>query len=156
MTTPAEQLHNPGCVKNARGNPWQGSEGSDDRGHARFVHPSFGCRAVIRTLASKYLNGKQSIKKIIEDWAPASDTQGSIPGNPPNNPVAYADAVAKWLDRRPEQDLYLFKPDGAVESLDMLIELARCIEQYEAGYRWVDMSAWHAGLSMYYRDFVEK
>lgn len=84
---------NPLNIKGA--DRWKGKLGNDSRGHVIFSDPAFGIRAAARTIQSKWINGKRTIRAICRDWAPASDTIGSIPGNAPNDPDAYADFVAQ-------------------------------------------------------------
>lgn len=74
---------------------WLGKIANDSRGHCIFESPEYGIRAGMRTLQSKWINCKRTIAAIISEWAPSSDTQGSMPGRPANDPDDYAGYVAR-------------------------------------------------------------
>lgn len=82
------RANNPGNIKGE--DKWVGLVGKDKRGHLQFDTLAHGCRALARTFQQKYRNGKTTLLAICESWADAGDTQGSIPGNPLNNPHDYA------------------------------------------------------------------
>ena len=150
----AEKNLNPGNVKQSPNNPWYGSVGADGHGHTIFEETVYGCRALVKTLQAKYLNDKISLSSIIADYAPADDTQGSIPGGEPNDPMEYAVTVSKWTGYDIYQDLRLFSKDGKVGSYDRLLAICRGIERFEAGKLWVLEEDWLEGIALYLKDFV--
>jgi hypothetical protein len=87
-------------VKNDPADRWNDVGGecasrTDARGHAVFVDPAFSARAADICYQEKWENGKRSLLALCRDWAPESDTEGSLPGRPKNDPVAYALFIAK-------------------------------------------------------------
>lgn len=152
----AETNKNPGNVKQLAVSEWDGSHGSDAQGHAIFDDVPHGCRCLIKNLEAKYNSGKLTLLAIISSWAPADDTQGSIPGKSANDPGTYASTVAQWTGYDIYQDLRLFMPDRKIRSYDRLLQVCRGIERYEEGKAWVFETDWLEGLRLYTRDFVLK
>ena len=139
---------NPLNVKQVSGSGWKGSVGADARGHAVFEDPAYGIRAAMRCFHSKYRNGKRTIKAIVFDWAPADDTEGSLPGGKPNDPEAYlrfVDVCVAWgkLDVLPDP----------VEDPVPWMWLLRAMAQYEMGEPcpWVEVVV---GMVYWFKDFV--
>lgn len=148
---------NPLNVKQTRPHdPWRGTIGVDSRGHVQFDDEIFGIRAAVRTLAAKYNKGKVTIAAIIADWAPASDTIGSIPGNPQNDPGEYAAFVAERMGWAVDVRLGLFEPSGRTRWPGLLIDMLEAMIEYENGVgTHLPMSKILHGIAEYYRDFVE-
>lgn len=82
---------------------WVGRIGTDSRGHVIFDTEEHGIRAAARTMDNKWKAGQKTLRELIggtkdrgyeNGWAPRSDTQGSVPGNPQNDPDLYADTIA--------------------------------------------------------------
>lgn len=147
---------NPLNVKQNPANRWRGAPGMDERGHAVFENEAWGIRAAVRTLAQKYANGKQTLIAITSDWAPKSDTQGSVPGNPPNNPVKYAAFVAARLPYDEMQVLPLFERGGAIRDYTLLVHLIRAMATYENGHDYVLRDSWiMEGIGLYLKTYVE-
>jgi len=176
MASLAEKYNNPGCVKQNGWNeaddwetnwnrcsidPWCGSSMKlmDNLGHAIFDDVSSGIRAMGRIIQQKYCNGKFTLNNILDDWAPAADTVGSVSNAAANNPSAYADFVAFKMNSLPHVDLVLFKRDGAFirpDSIGRLVAMMSGMSQFEAGYRWVKDSKWLQGIALLLKDFVEE
>jgi len=89
----------------SEGQHWQGAELTNDAGTEIFASEIWAIRAAFISLTRKWHNNKTTIQAIVNDWAPADDTQGSIAGNPPNDPVDYANYVAKAVGCSPLQAL---------------------------------------------------
>jgi hypothetical protein len=99
-------------VKSNPKNPWQGSAGTDATGHTIFREPEWGLRAAIMTLRTYWFSySLRTVSGILARWAPASDTLGSRPGQPRNDPHAYAKFVCKRLRVGAAEDLRLFHAD---------------------------------------------
>ncbi len=149
--------HNPGNVKQDPKNPWLGSTGMDERGHAIFSSEALGWRAFYRTLAAKWLAGKRTLRHIVESWAPASDTIGSIPGSPPNDPERYARFVARETSLPHDARLDLFDERGYPLDDTAILDIARAMVKYEHGAdaEWSE-SQMYLGLAMYVHDWPER
>ena len=122
--------NNPGYVKKPPGDTWKGTTGYDARGHVTFENAGWGWRALLRTLSAKCNSGKCTIRAIMEDYAPANDTEGSIPGGKPNDPLTYAIAIGQWCGIDPYADLYEVTDDRHAN----LLKLACAISLYENGH----------------------
>jgi hypothetical protein len=121
-----------------------------------FGNDADGIRAMVRTLAAKAANGKTSIGQICADWAPSSDTIGSIKGNAPNSPQEYARFIGRSVMCEPSFSLELFGAGGTILKLDLLIGLIRAMDRYENGEgSTLKMSDILKGIAMYLEDFVE-
>lgn len=149
--------NNPGNIKGK--DSWKGKTGADERGHIIFDTPENGFRALLRTLESKWLAGKRTLVEIFagkdEDgdgkpdggWAPADDTQGSIEGNPANEPQSYAQTVGGWLGVSPTAQL----PSPATDP-DLWFRIARAISRYENGESWPRGASWR-GAALWWEGF---
>jgi hypothetical protein len=139
---------NPLNIKNNPCNPWKGSS-TDERGHAVFVDPAMGIRAGLITMEKKWQNGKRTLRSIINEWAPASDTQGSLPGRPANDPGAYAIFVAKAAG---------IKPDTALEAPGAnpwaWAPIIHAMSKYEMG-EYCPRSVIARGISLWLAECVE-
>jgi hypothetical protein len=119
-------------VLNVKGDGWMYSLGRDDRGHNIFPTFEKGLRAGIITLRTYWVkHQKRSIAAILSRWAPASDTIGSLPGAPPNSPVAYSNFVAKRMHVSPVAQLRLFDEAGRVIDPIQLYDLVAAMAAYE-------------------------
>lgn len=104
--------------------PWKYSTGKDSRGHAIFPNYAAGVRAGIVNLRSYWTrHGLKTLSGICNRWAPTSDTVGSIPGAPANNPNGYADFLAKRMGVKVTDTLGIFNGDGTVRDADQLFKL---------------------------------
>lgn len=88
--------NNPLNIK-ALGIPYKGLVGVDGVGHGIFASPDYGIRAALRSVELKVRNGKDTPRKLLRDWSPPSDTLGSLPGRPKNEPDKVAGVIAKYL-----------------------------------------------------------
>lgn len=126
-------------VKNNPQNPWKGSVGSDDRGHAVFDDPAFGLRAAIVTLRSYWFrHNKRTIAEILARWAPATDTIGSLPGALPNSPGEYAEFVSDRIGLPHNDQLELFSDNEEVMNRKQLGQLVKAMAEFEnyAGFEF--------------------
>lgn len=112
---------------------WLGTIDHDGRGHAVYDDPVFSGRAFLRELRADQRNGKNTLRQICADYAPASDMQGSIPGNDQNDPLAYAKYLGKRLKVGIDEPLDLFLPDGTIRRKEFTKELMRSMGKYECG-----------------------
>ena len=158
--TISERLNNPVCIKGDPRDPWRGSDGLDERGHAKFVASRWCVRAWLKTLLEKERNRKVTLRRLIRDYAPADDTVGSIPGAAPNRPDYYAEAVGQWIGRDPDAEWDIFDDrTGAIhsEAVPLLVAIWRAIERMESGGTvCTPMSELLAGAGEFYADYVEK
>lgn len=138
---------------NIKGNdPWLGRTGHDDRGHITFATEEYGIRANWRCLQKMLLNGHDTIDKLCAEWAPSNDTQGSIAGNPKNNPRDYANFIAKKVHFAPDWSLPALTP-----SVDLWLNIFSAMDEYENGAdRKCDMSSIIRGYADWLQDFIEK
>ncbi|MHB9326375.1 hypothetical protein ACP3S7_02390 [Phytobacter ursingii] len=93
--------NNPGNIEASNQNPWVGQVGSDGR-FAKFETPEHGIRALGKNLLSYQNQGVDTIKEIINRWAPASDN---------NDTAAYISAVCKQLGVKPDQQIDASNPN---------------------------------------------
>ena len=118
-------------VKQGR-DPWKYSTGKDSRGHAIFPNYAAGLRAGIITLRTYWTKHKlRSLTGITNRWAPASDTVGSLPGRPRNQPNAYAAYLANKMDIAVTDTLMTFHDDGSIRSADQLYRLVNAMAKME-------------------------
>lgn len=108
--------NNPGNIEASNQNPWVGQVGSDGR-FAKFETPEHGIRALGKNLLSYQNQGVDTIKEIINRWAPASDN---------NDTAAYISAVCKQLGVKPDQQIDASNPNT-------LKELCAAIINHENG-----------------------
>ncbi|MCW5892929.1 MAG: peptidoglycan DD-metalloendopeptidase family protein [bacterium] len=124
-------------VKNGP-DPWMDAHGkpsrTDARGHAVFADPAYGVRAGLRQLRTYFVKHRcRTVLAILSRWAPASDTIGSLPGNPHNNPSQYAVFVSNRMGIAIDQPLELFDEDGNVDDVGQLRRLFAAMAAYEIG-----------------------
>jgi len=74
------QNNNPGNVRYSIYNNWQGQTGSDYRGFCIFSSMYYGVRAMVVIIVNDIRAGKNTITKIITEYAPPheNNTQGYI------------------------------------------------------------------------------
>ena len=140
--------NNPLNIKNNPANRWAGSLGENAVGTAIFSSPSMGVRAAMRCLQKKYLAGKTTLLAIISDWAPADDTQGSLPGRPANDPADYARYVGDRIGFSIDEKL----PDPS----DVLAwaRIVKAMSHYEMGVDcpWSEVLI---GVGLWAHEFLE-
>lgn len=122
-------------VKQDDKNPWKYSTGKDSKNHAIFPSYTTGLRAGIINLRSYWTrHNLRTLAEIINRYAPASDTIGSIAGAKSNDPGAYANFLAKQIGIPATSKLMIFHDSGAVRSADQLYALVKNIIIYECGH----------------------
>jgi hypothetical protein len=91
-------------IKNPLPKRWLGSENENPQGTALFISPEYSARAYFINAEHQLLATPKNLLQFISDYAPADDSIGSLPGNPPNDPAEYAHYVllhshipASWL-----------------------------------------------------------
>lgn len=138
---------NPLNVKNGK-DPWAGSMGHDEKGHAIFADPIYSVRAVVRQLAQYQLRDKlESLQDIYRAYAPADDG---------NEPDEYAVIVGLAIKARTNSAISLFFKDGHVRDKDQMFLIIDAMLQVEcfAGYE-LPPETIRAGIVLYERDFCE-
>lgn len=119
------------------GSKWIGRIGQDSRGHIIFKDEIYGTRAAIINLRSYWVKHRlRTVRQIINRWAPPTDTIGSIPGNPKNNPSAYAAFVSKKSGLPVDGEIALFNNQGGVHDPDQLFRLIDAMATYENGHKY--------------------
>ncbi len=96
--TRGERNRNPGNLEYHAQIPWQGQLGIEDGKPGRFAKfdtPENGIRAIAKILLHYHREGYDTIRKIIEHWAPAAE----------NDSTAYVDAVAYEMQCDPDAPL---------------------------------------------------
>jgi hypothetical protein len=117
---------------NIKGDGWLYSTGRDSRGHNIFPSHAKGLRAGILNLRAYWTrHNKRSIAAILSRWAPASDTIGSLPGAPPNSPLAYSRFVEARVGIGATAPLSIFDNTGAVRDAEQLYRLVAAMAAYE-------------------------
>lgn len=106
MNTRGFRNNNPG---NLRGpTPWQGRIGTDPEGFAIFETMELGVRALRVDLTAKLNRGLDTVRKIMNVYAPASD----------NNPTAtYIRKVSEWMNVNADERLTTADLPGLVDSI---------------------------------------
>lgn len=105
---------------------WQGkiphSQNKDAR-FEQFTHLKFGIRAMLRDLVNDISKGKNTVSKLISEYAPAFE----------NNTTAYVNSVCKTLG---------ISPDTQITKInnDFLLVLARAIMKVELGNAHKDVT----------------
>lgn len=138
--------NNPLNVKQGS-DPWKGSTGADNRGHAIFADPADGIRAGCRILQQKWNNGKRTLLAIILEWAPVNDTQGGLPGYPANDPADYAAYVALRAGIGMNDPLPYLADDAALYA-----RIMRAMANFETGEK-CPWSFIIRGMAMWFDDF---
>ena len=107
---------------NMKGTGWEGASGADERGHSRFDDAAYSARAAAYQLLLYYTGESRAagrvplrtLEEIFGTYAPESDTVGSLPGRPRNDPNAYAQWVATQMGIRPAADIRLVDGRGRI------------------------------------------
>jgi hypothetical protein len=120
--------------------PWLGSLGSDAVGHAIFVHELYSARAALMDLSHDIvLDGQRTLAALFAEYAPASDTQGSIPGGLRNDPNDEAVFVARRAGIAITTPIVLFDAKRHLldDSRELSAKILRAMAQYEIAAGWV-------------------
>ncbi|MEO0811384.1 MAG: hypothetical protein AAFY60_00880, partial [Myxococcota bacterium] len=121
---------------NMKGTGWEGASGADERGHSRFDDAAYSARAAAYQLLLYYTGESRAagrvplrtLEEIFGTYAPESDTVGSLPGRPRNDPNAYAQWVAEQMGIRPDADIRLVDGRGRIDpavAVPLLLAIAR-------------------------------
>jgi hypothetical protein len=135
----ALRYNNPGALKTPRKFMWDGQVGKDEKGHAIFKSTSYGVKAWIKWMSTKFSSGKDySIFSIISIYAPPDDCVGSI-GTPPNNckfglnPTAtYAEKIAKNIKMNPNSTIIASRL-STDEKNELYYSIFKSISTFEIG-----------------------
>lgn len=103
--------------------PWWGSRGKDERGHAIFHRLDACLRAGIYILAVYQLRGVNTLETITAQWAPAGDMD--------NKPSDYAAFLESKVKVREHTGLNLFRSDSMIRDRATLELLIRAMAEYE-------------------------
>ena len=133
--------------------PWEGTVGYDDFGHAIFIDPIYSGRAAIRTLAQKIKNGLTTLLQIMESYAPRDDG---------NDPAGYAKFLADRLSEKigdrftVDQELALFHDDGRIKSPHLLRALLEAMAEMEC-YRGFEICPHitRSAMALYEKNFCQ-
>jgi hypothetical protein len=111
--------NNPGNIRRVPGVTWQGqSDAQTDAAFVQFVNPTYGIRALARTLNTYiHKHGLRTIRAIISRWSPHEE----------NDTDAYVDSVAESVGVGADMAL----PDNAFQALvSAIIEHENGINPY--------------------------
>lgn len=116
--TRGERNKNPGNLRYEPSIQWLGLDNppSDADGYCRFVSSGMGIRALCKDMLSKWRRGLQSVRAIIEIYAPPTE----------NNTAAYINDVCQRLAVSPEDEIDL-------TNNGVLAAMARAIIWHECG-----------------------
>jgi hypothetical protein len=121
--------NNPGNIRHVKNTTWQGqSPTQTDDAFVQFLEPKWGIRAMARILKNYFLNGTNTVQKVISRWAPATE----------NNTNAYVAAVAKEIN----------KPATATLTYDDLPALITAIIRHENGKQPYTAETIKEGISL--------
>lgn len=122
--------NNPGNIR--KGQPWQGLAPNQlDPAFDQFITPQYGIRAIVKIIQSYQNRGYDSIRKVINAWAPPNE----------NNTTAYVDAVANAVGVDPDSCVNL-------QSLNVWDKLVKAIIMHENGQQPYPDAIIDAGIQM--------
>lgn len=153
MTTGIRGINNrnPFNIKQTPPDPWVGSMGADELGHAIFVNEIYSVRAACRLLAKYQLTYKlTTLNAILGRWAPVDDLAAK------NEPSKYAAFVADRASVHVDLPLELFTQDGEVWMMIQLTLILQAMLEWEvfSGYK-LPRETIESGIALYERDFVQ-
>ncbi len=116
------RLNNPGNLRHSK-DKWQGKASEQpDASFVQFTSPQFGIRAMARVLIQYEKAGVNTVRKVIDRWAPAVE----------NDTEAYIAHVAQLLDADPDQII-------DIDSFEVMFPLVKAIIAHEnANYAYPD------------------
>jgi len=107
--------NNPGNIR--KGQPWQGlAPNQTDPAFDQFITPQYGIRAIVKIIMSYQNRGYDSIRKVINAWAPTNE----------NDTTSYVNNVAKAVGVDPDACVNL-------QSLNVWDKLVKAIIMQENG-----------------------
>jgi hypothetical protein len=161
--------HNWLNVKYFTGPKWLGQVGIDSRRHVLFLSPDWGIRAGVKILWSyRRKHCVDTVRGILDRWAPSTDTIGSLPGAKSNDPGAYAAFVCKRAKVGPDEPLGLFHDDGRLtpraltagkSGIILLPAILRAMTIYECGTKalpFMHPGRIDAGIEIYRKETAER
>ncbi|WP_426271584.1 structural protein P5 [Dyella kyungheensis] len=129
-TTRGERNNNPGNIR--LGSNWQGLAAKQtDPDFCVFVDVKFGFRALAKVLTIYQQKGFDTVRSIIERWAPENE----------NNTSAYISAVAATMKVDPNTHL-------DVQQYDQMFPLVDAITRHENGRNIYLRTVIDAGLAL--------
>lgn len=130
MNTRGERNNNPGNIRH--GEPWRGlADRQGDADFCVFTDPKYGFRAMAKILLNYDANGFDTVRTIIERWAPESE----------NNTKAYIAAVAAHMACDPDTHL-------DVREYSQMFPLVDAITRHENGRNIFGRTTIDAGLAL--------
>lgn len=123
---PARGLRNrsPGNLRHNPAIKWRGEIEPDPEGYARFDTDHHGLRACALDIVTKWRRGLNTVRKIIEVYAPPSE----------NDTAAYINAVCGAIGAMQDAPLKLDSPD-------MLARFVKAVVKHECGSVPYEVSA---------------
>ena len=113
------RINNPGNIKFNEANDWVGQIG-EEGGFVWFDTPEHGIRAMGILLESYDKIGVDTIREVIERYAPPED----------NNPTeVYVENVSRWVGQGPDYPLWV----GRTSREEMELKLVKAIIRQEQG-----------------------
>jgi len=110
---------NPGNIDHHDNTKWRGElpyDPSIEKRFCRFKAPEWGVRAIVKILISYSCRRINTVREIINTWAPPSE----------NDTRAYVEHVAKLVGVTPDDEI-------EVDDLDYVVPLVKAIIQHENG-----------------------
>lgn len=146
--TLGERNRNPMNVKDDLLDPWQGSIGIDDKGHAIFRDESWSVRAAVRILSRYCVDyGFKTLREVFGRYAPTSD------GNQPDMYANFVSGEMNFPGRRP---LNLFRDNYSIKAPVRLRKMIALMAEYE-NYRGYEFpkGALDKGIEKYLASFAK-
>lgn len=133
MQTRGERNNNPGNIREYRDEiQWQGERATDDDpAFEEFKTPEYGIRALGKLLLNYQRGGYDTVRKIINRYAPTNE----------NDTAAYINAVCKHTGYQPDEKIDLF-------DFRRLYVFACAIIQHENGRNIYTLSQLTTGIRM--------
>jgi hypothetical protein len=130
--------NNPGNLR--PGDNWQGMAGVSDN-FIVFKNIEYGIRALATDVSNKFFSGLNTVRKIIDKYAPPSE----------NNTAAYIAAVSQGVGINADTTISLDHP-----TLKKLVKAIALHELGETGFDMIPDSEWDAGISMMNPQIVQR
>lgn len=118
-------------IKQPPNTRWDGSTGANEQGTAIFLLPAMSARAYFLNAENILRKTPMALDAFLATYAPTSDSIGSIPGNPPNDPDEYANFIGSRLLPL-DLDTVNYLPLPTTRP-DLWFAIAAWASQYETG-----------------------
>lgn len=130
--TRGERNNNPGNIE--KGQAWKGlnPDQSGDKRFAVFLTPEYGIRAIAKLLSNYQKMGFNTVRKMINRWAPPVE----------NNTSAYVNSVTAAMGVGPDEPLDLINDPA------MMARMVQAIIGHENGRVSYDVATINNGISM--------